>query len=79
MQALLSYVQSGISETRRKVAKSVGDLEREQEANNKLLQVLESDLTNYSQRFAEAQRNKRLASLPVDVLKNAGATNIRYS
>ncbi|MEI7451373.1 MAG: SNF2-related protein, partial [Desulfomonile sp.] len=61
------------------MAKSVGDLEREQEANNKLLQVLESDLTNYSQRFAEAQRNKRLASLPVDVLKNAGATNIRYS
>ena len=76
---LVTYFRSPIYKNRKQTKIAFRVLQREIQTNNDILRNCEKELSLASRNFLNAQFNQRLKSIPIEAIKNAGATNIRFS
>src|SRR3990170_8955710 len=73
------YQSTVLGEYRRNIENSLLALQLEIKSNDEILAERKKALQNNSNNFLKAQCNERMRAVPIETIKEAGATNVRIS
>ncbi len=74
-----AWKSSGVSRTRRRARRAIRPLRKEVDRFDRTLSPWSSGAEDAAQRFADAERERRYADVPIDALRDAGAQQVRFS
>ena len=73
------YESTALGECRRNIENSLLPLQIEINSNDEILAQRKEALQNNSNSFLKAQFDERIRAVPIEAIKEAGATNVRIS